>query len=183
MEIAEAFGVSRMPVREALLSLQARGLVDHVPNKGAVVVQVDPADVVNTYRVRLILEPAALEGSIPLLDAGDVEYARQCLESMDGTPELVDLGRLNSAFHLSLYRRHPNAKLLKLIERELEDEDRYLRFHLAELGNDQLKQDEHREMFELTVRGAAAEAAAVLERHIAAAAEAIERYFQSRADG
>jgi DNA-binding GntR family transcriptional regulator len=183
MEIAEVFGVSRMPVREALLALQARGLVDHVPNKGAIVVQVDPADVVNTYRVRLILEPVALAGSIPHLDVADLDHARQCLETMDGTPELADLGRMNSAFHLSLYRRHPNARLLTLIERELDDEDRYLRFHLAELGTEQIAQDEHREMFYLASRGAAAEAAAVLERHIGAAADAIERYFQHRADG
>lgn len=180
LELAEVFGVSRMPVREALLALQARGLVDHVPNKGAVVVEVDPADVVNTYRIRAILEPEALRGSIPRLEAVDIDHARQALIAMDGEPPLAELGRLNSEFHLALYRRHPNAKLLRLITSELADEDRYLRFHLAELGTGQLAQDEHRQMLDHAVHGAIDEAVAVLQRHISAAGDTIEAYFQRR---
>lgn len=180
LELAEVFGVSRMPVREALLSLQARGLVDHRPNKGAVVVEVDPADVINTYRIRQILEPEALAGSVPLLDSDDLAHARMCLEAMDGQPDLADLGRLNSEFHQSLYCRHPNAKLLRLITNELADEDRYLRFHLAELGSAQLAQDEHRAMFDAAARGDVRGATEVLRRHISAAGDAIEAYFRQR---
>lgn len=179
-ELGEVFGVSRMPVREALLSLQARGLVDHVPHKGAVVVGVDPEDVVNTYRIRLLLEPEALAGSIPHLGLADIDDARRILEAMEDDPDLVDLGRLNSEFHLALYKRHPNAKLLKLIGRELDDEDRYLRFHLAELGSDQLAQTEHRQLVDLAARGATGDAVAVLRQHIGAAADTIEAYFRGR---
>lgn len=180
LELAEVFGVSRMPVREALLALQARGLVDHIPNKGAVVVEVDPADVVNTYRIREILEPEALRGSIPLFEAADIDRARQALVAMDGEPPLAELGRLNSEFHLALYRRHPNAKLLRLITSELDDEDRYLRFHLAELGTGQLAQDEHRQLLEHAVAGEVEEAVAVLRQHISAAGDTIEAYFRRR---
>ena len=179
-ELAEVFGVSRMPVREALLSLQARGLVDHVPHKGAVVVGVDADDVVNTYRIRLLLEPEALAGSIPRLETADIAEARCVLEAMENDPDLVDLGRLNSDFHLALYRRHPNAKLLKLIAAELDDEDRYLRFHLAELGSENLAQAEHRQLFEFASRGAADDAVAVLRQHIGSAAQTIETYFRDR---
>lgn len=179
-ELAEVFGVSRMPVREALLALAARGLVDNVPHKGAVVISVDAADVVNTYRIRAVLEPEALGGSIPLLDPGDLDHARDALAAMDDAPPLVDVGRLNSEFHLALYRRHPNAKLLKLIASELDDEERYLRFHLAELGTDQLAQDEHRQILDHAVAGEVDEAVAVLRRHICAAADTIEAYFRQR---
>ncbi len=179
-ELAEVFGVSRMPVREALLALSARGLVDNVPHKGAVVISVDAADVVNTYRIRAMLEPEALGGSIPLLGPGDLDHARECLLAMDGEPALADLGRLNSEFHLSLYRRHPNAKLLKLIAAELDDEGRYLRFHLAELGTGQLAQDEHRQILEHAVAREVQQAVAVLRQHISAAADTIEAYFRQR---
>ncbi|WP_207842267.1 GntR family transcriptional regulator [Williamsia soli] len=179
-ELAEVFGVSRMPVREALLALTARGLVDNVPHKGAVVISVDAADVVNTYRIRAMLEPEALGGSIPLLDPDDLDHARECLLAMDGEPPLADLGRLNSEFHLSLYRRHPNAKLLKLIAAELDDEERYLRFHLAELGTGQLAQDEHRQILEHAVAREVQQAVTVLRQHISAAADTIEMYFRQR---
>ena len=179
-ELAQVFGVSRMPVREALLSLQARGLVDHVPHKGAVVVGVDPDDVVDTYRIRLLLEPEALAGSIPRLAPTDIDDARRILEAMEDGPDLMDLGRLNSDFHLALYRRHPNAKLLRLIAAELDDEDRYLRFHLAELGSDQLAQTEHRQLVDHAARAEVDDAVAVLRQHIGAAADAIETYFHDR---
>ena len=68
-EIASAFGVSRMPVREALRQLEAQALIDFVPHKGAVVTAISAEDAADNYAIRLALEPAAhREG--PSLSAG-----------------------------------------------------------------------------------------------------------------
>jgi DNA-binding GntR family transcriptional regulator len=57
--IAQRYGTSRTPVREALLQLEAQGLVELEPNRGAVVRLFDAADLYDLYEVRALLEPAA----------------------------------------------------------------------------------------------------------------------------
>jgi DNA-binding GntR family transcriptional regulator len=57
--LAQRFGTSRTPIREALLQLEAQGLVEVEPNRGAVVKAFDAADLLDLYEVRALLEPAA----------------------------------------------------------------------------------------------------------------------------
>ena len=57
--LAQRFGTSRTPVREALLQLEAQGLVEVEPNRGAVVRAFDREDLLDLYHVRALLEPAA----------------------------------------------------------------------------------------------------------------------------
>ncbi|HZX69006.1 MAG TPA: GntR family transcriptional regulator, partial [Candidatus Elarobacter sp.] len=59
-DLAEAFGVSRIPLREALRRLEGEGLVLISPNRGAVVRTLAPKDVVDLYDLRLALESLAL---------------------------------------------------------------------------------------------------------------------------
>ncbi len=54
---ARRFGTSRTPVREALLGLEAEGLVDVEPRRGAVVRAFDPADLAHLYELRAVIEP------------------------------------------------------------------------------------------------------------------------------
>src|SRR5438105_15802990 len=55
-ELAERFGVSHTPIREALIELAGVGVIDLLPNRGAVVRQVTPHDVREVYHVRRVLE-------------------------------------------------------------------------------------------------------------------------------
>src|SRR5437867_6791605 len=55
-ELARELGISRTPVREALLMLQAEGLVDAVPNRGAMVRVHTPEDLDDLYQLRALLE-------------------------------------------------------------------------------------------------------------------------------
>ena len=57
--LAQRFGTSRTPIREALLQLEAQGLVEVEPNRGAVVRTFDRDDLLDLYEVRALLEPAA----------------------------------------------------------------------------------------------------------------------------
>lgn len=59
-ELAEAYGISRIPLREALRRLEGEGLVVISPNKGAIVRPLAPKDVVDLYELRLALESLAL---------------------------------------------------------------------------------------------------------------------------
>src|SRR5437763_14723371 len=60
-ELAERFGVSRLPVRDALLRLEAQGLVHVYPNRGAFVISLSADEVREVYEMRILLEGDLLE--------------------------------------------------------------------------------------------------------------------------
>ncbi len=179
-ELASLFGVSRMPIREALMKLEAQGLVRNVPNKGAVVLQMNVNEAVDTYSLRLILEPEALRQSIPHLREEDFAQAREYVTEMENETDLASLGRLNRLFHMSLYRRSTNHKLLSLINVELHEEERFLRFHLAAMGLEEMAQEDHKALISLAEARAPEEAVAVLRQHLQQACATIKNYLEQQ---
>ncbi|WP_455920802.1 GntR family transcriptional regulator [Pseudomonas putida] len=179
-ELATLFGVSRMPVREALRQLEAQSLLKVVMHKGAVVAPLIGEDAVDTYKLRLLLETEALRQSIPNLTAEHIAEARHYIDQLDTETNLSDLGRLNRLFHLSLYAGTSNRKLLRLIEHELNEEERFLRFHLSAMGLGKPKQDEHIELVDAVQDGDVERAAGILERHLNNAANTIQNYLDTR---
>lgn len=104
-ELADLFGVSRMPVREALRQLEAQSLLNVVPHKGAVVAPLIDNDAVETYALRSVLESFALRLSIPLLDDSDLARAAQYIEQLEAQTDYSEIGKLNRLFHMSLDRK------------------------------------------------------------------------------
>src|SRR6188508_2704962 len=66
-DLAKRFGVSRIPVREALGRLQAEGLVEHFANRGSIVAGRTVEDLVETLDIRIALETRALRLAMPHL--------------------------------------------------------------------------------------------------------------------
>ena len=84
--LAQRFGTSRTPVREALLQLEAQGLVEVEPNRGAVVKAFDAADLLDLYELRALLEPQAAARAATRI--GDADVARLIeLTDDNATPE------------------------------------------------------------------------------------------------
>ncbi|MHC6223299.1 GntR family transcriptional regulator [Pseudomonas sp. X10] len=179
-ELATLFGVSRMPVREALRQLEAQSLLEVVMHKGAVVAPLIGEDAVDTYALRILLESEALRQSIPLLDADDIAQARGYISLLEHETRHAEIGRLNRLFHMSLYRKAPNQKLLRLIENELNEEERFLRFHLSSMGLGKLTQDDHNALVDAASDKLVDEAVKVLERHLSNAAVAIRSYLDKQ---
>lgn len=179
-ELATLFGVSRMPVREALRQLEAQSLLRVVMHKGAVVAPLIGEDAVDTYKLRLLLETEALRQSIPHLTAKHIAEARHYIDQLDTETNLSELGRLNRLFHLSLYAGTSNRKLLRLIEHELNEEERFLRFHLSSMGLGKPKQDDHIALVEAAQDGDVERAVNILEHHLNNAANTIQHYLDTR---
>lgn len=179
-DLADLFGVSRMPVREALRQLEAQSLLKVVPHKGAVVAALIDYDAVDTYALRLLLEKEALRLSIPLLEPQDIALARSYIEALETQTDHAELGRLNRLFHMALYHKAPNRKLLNLIELELNEEERFLRFHLSSMGLGTLTQDDHRALVDAASDKDIERALDILERHLESGATTIRNYLQQR---
>ncbi len=113
-ELAEAFGMSRIPLREALRRLEGEGLVVITPNRGAIVRPLAPKDIVDLYELRLALESLALrraaERFADLRGATKQRHAqaRQAIAARN----LTALFRLDRDFHADIAAASDNAHLV-----------------------------------------------------------------------
>src|SRR6185436_3113501 len=84
--LAQRFGTSRTPVREALLQLEAQGLVEVEPNRGAGVKAFDAADLLDLYELRALLEPHAAARAATRISAEQIEQLSELTDD-NATPE------------------------------------------------------------------------------------------------
>ncbi|TFW40288.1 GntR family transcriptional regulator [Pseudomonas fluorescens] len=178
-ELASLFGVSRMPVREALRQLEAQSLLHVVTHKGAVVAPVIEDNSAETYQLRMLLESEALRLSIPLLTDADIAEADAFIRALEQEENYAEMGRLNRLFHMALYGKAPNQRLLKLVEHGLNEEERFLRFNLQAMGLGQITQDDHRELLNLVAQKKVEESVLTLRNHLMRGMEVITTYLNS----
>jgi DNA-binding GntR family transcriptional regulator len=115
-EVAAEFSVSHTPVREAIARLASEGLVTLRPRRGAEVNSLDPADVVEIYSVRQLLEPAAL--SLAMARSGAID-AREILAGAQATGAgitALELFEHNRRFHQLLYAGCGNRRLVAILD-------------------------------------------------------------------
>jgi DNA-binding GntR family transcriptional regulator len=179
-DIAAAFSVSRMPVREALRQLEAEGLIDFLPYRGAVVASLSPEDMRDVYDIRAALEPVALRLSLPYLTAEDLQRAAEILDEIDREENIGRWGELNARFHLTLYGQAGRKRLLDLIQVHLRAGDRYLRLHYSQRDRRPDSQAEHRALLAACHEKDEGRACAVLHHHIIDAKTKLDAFLTAR---
>jgi DNA-binding GntR family transcriptional regulator len=113
-KIAARFGLSRTPVREALKSLMATGLVDVRPHQGAFVANVDLKDLIEMFEVMSLLEASCAELAARRLtakDRKDISLAQEECESPRSFKDPPTFYRANIRFHDAIYRAAHNGFL------------------------------------------------------------------------
>ena len=147
-QIAARFGVSRIPVRDAMNQLQAEGLLHIVPSKGSFVANPTPDEICETYEIRVLLELEALRLAFHHLSAQSLAKAERWLREFELETEPAQLGEIDREFHAALYAPAKKGKLFELINslRTLTNRGYYLQMstptHLKKC------QAAHREIFE-----------------------------------
>lgn len=114
-ELAELTGVSRMPIREALKTLETEGLVKMEPHKGAVVRPIKTEDIQEIYELRSVLEPLALKKSMNHFSEDDLEALKSYHKSMIEDETGKDYVEWNALFHQLLSSRCQSPRLLGFI--------------------------------------------------------------------
>lgn len=102
-DVAERFGASRLPVREALRILEAEGLTEHEANKGARVPRLDMHEVDVVYQMRERLEPLALTESIPHLTDAELRRLDEVQAQIEANTDVSSFLALDREFHLLSY--------------------------------------------------------------------------------
>ena len=114
IEIAERFGISRTPVREAIRRLEAEGLIVHVPRQGAVIKQMEQREVIELYEMRAVLEGTAAR--MAAQHASEIELSElQELNALLREADQAQAAEINRRFHHYLYEAAKNRYLLKSV--------------------------------------------------------------------
>jgi DNA-binding GntR family transcriptional regulator len=115
IELAERFGISRTPIREALKRLEAQGLVTHEPHHGVIVSKLDYGEVTELYYMRGVLEGTAAR--LAAIHATEVEVTvlREMIAAdYSAVGDALELARLNRLFHRQIFLASRNRFLMKL---------------------------------------------------------------------
>ncbi len=165
-EIAARHGVSKIPVREALLQLVAEGLVTAQPNRGFIVSQLSPQEASEILELRAVLECEAVRIAMVNMTAADVAEAARILDQAEATEALYRWSDLNWEFHAALYGPAKRKRLLDLIRQVSYPTDRYIRVLIANANYRGRAEREHRAILSACEMRNADAAAALLNQHI-----------------
>ncbi|MER7575619.1 GntR family transcriptional regulator [Streptomyces sp. NPDC057806] len=168
-ELAEAVGVSRTPVREALLRLEVEGLIKLYPKKGALVLPVSAQEIADVVETRLLVEEHAARKAVPapaaLIERLEHLLARQKAEAAAG--DLAAAAVTDRCFHAEIVRSGGNAILSRLYDQL---RDRQLRMGVAVMHShpDRIAKTltEHEEILDALRSGDAERAVGVVHRHV-----------------
>ncbi|HEY8313517.1 MAG TPA: GntR family transcriptional regulator [Candidatus Baltobacteraceae bacterium] len=180
-EIAERFGVSRIPVREALSQLEGEGWVSSIPHRGVVVTDLSAEDVRDLCDIRIDLETRALRLAVPQLDEDTLRRAEGILDEIDAEPTIDAWADYNLTFHCTLYEAANRPRLLTLIKNMHRLTSRYLLVHVAILNYRDRGQREHRAILSACRERDVKKADRLLRRHITDVADLLEDYLRQRA--
>jgi DNA-binding GntR family transcriptional regulator len=114
-EIGDALGISRLPVREALIELADEGLVDAVPRRGAFVARLERADIIDHYRIYAVVAGLAVSRAATSLTDAQLVELRQVHESFVAASDADAQAKWNHEFHKRINRAGGSQRLVSVL--------------------------------------------------------------------
>lgn len=175
-DLAATLNLSPTPIREALHRLEATGLSEHVPHRGARVTDLTIEDLRDLYDARLALEPLALSKAAEQFTPEVAAMARGHLANQVAAERRGDFSeawKAHTAFHFTLYEASGSRWLVRLITPLWESSQRYrLRWH--PLRQDLHTRDgEHEDILAACISKSADQAAMLVYNHLARTANLV----------
>lgn len=167
-ELAERYGVSRIPLRDALRTLSGEGLLRSDPGRGTYVTMLDLGEIDDIYGLRRLVEPSFAEHVVEWVSRRDISRFEQMAESMDRVDETgaSAWSRTNLGFHLDMYRLSRLSVRYEVISQMYHRLVPYSRYYVHGTSAYERVQCEHRAMVQALIDGDAEELARQIVLHI-----------------
>jgi DNA-binding GntR family transcriptional regulator len=173
VELSKRYGVSRIPIRDALQKLKNEGWLTVCGKRGVMVPPLSAEEAEDLYMMRMYLEPLLLGHSLPRINNQNLGQAEDILEQIDdGTSLSIEQhGELNWQFHSILYEAANRPTLFNTVSGLHQQCGRYIGYHTLELNYLETSQDEHRHLLSAVKSKNHIKAKRILKAHIAETGE------------
>jgi DNA-binding GntR family transcriptional regulator len=175
-QLTAEFGISRTPVREALLELSYEGLVEITPRSGMAVVGITPEDAVDNFAVLAALAGKAAEMATGRMTPAELAELADLADAIESSDDVV---AANRRFHRALNLAARSPRLLTYLRQAV----RVVPGNYFELfpEAEQRSKREHAALLQAMTRGDAPAARAIAEAHVLSAGEALGGWLAARA--
>ena len=165
-DVAADFGVSVIPVREALRQLVAEGFVVLQRNRGAIVAEVSTDELRRLFDLRVVLETLLLAAAVPHLTSADLAKAEEFQKALEDETDINRWGRWNWRFHEALYKPSGRGRTLAIVENVNSHVDRLLRLQMSLVDGKRKSRREHGALLQACRRHDVDKAVSLLKQHI-----------------
>lgn len=145
-EIAAEFGVSRVPVREAMRILQGEGQISYTPHQGYFIAQLDLQELEEIRRIRELLEEEAVVKAMPNLRDEDIAAMVEAYEEMEQAGTAGDISAMNAAhtrFHFALLAASGMPRMIRILRQLWDAADPYRAVYHGEEASRHTAQKQH----------------------------------------
>lgn len=166
--LAKRFGVSRVPLREALSTLEGEGQVVYEPHRGYKVARLSMDDLLEVYRIRELLEGEAARLAVERADPDVVDQMRRAADEVNAAAEAGDLLTMTEAnrrFHFILVKAAGMPRLERLVQVLWDATDTYRFVYYGSSTNREVVRREHDLIIEAFAAGDVEALIAMLELH------------------
>lgn len=175
--LAEELAVSRVPLREALKTLQGEGLVTYQAHRGYFVERLSLDDLREVYLIRELLEAEAVRRAVARLTDEVVEAAERAqaeVERAAAAGDVLAMAEANRRFHMTVFEAAGLPRLVRMIRTLWDSTDAYRSVYYGEEANRRRVVEEHRAVLDLLRRRDADAVVRTLAAHRAHAVTTIE---------
>jgi DNA-binding GntR family transcriptional regulator len=168
-DLAQRFGVSRGPVREACRGLEQIGLLRFVVNRGAFVREIDPKEAAELYDLRSALFALAGKLVAPIIDGKGVARLQELIEQMEAAAaegELEAYYPLNLQFHRAILELSGNQRLLSAYQNCVRELHLFRRSALVSGERMKASNVEHKAIFRALKNHDAEKASQLMQDHV-----------------
>ena len=166
-ELEKRFGVSHIPIREAVRRLETEGLIVALPQRAAVAAGVDLEDLRGLYDLRRIIECEVIRRSVESMTQEQIDSVRKALETLEAVAQEHDSPRfweLHRDFHWALLEPGATAWIERVLDQIWLASQRYVRLFVSKTLDDAMR--DHRELLACCEERDAARAEKLLRLHL-----------------
>ena len=168
-KLSEELGVSRTPIREAIRQLELEGLVETIPNKGAIVTGFSAKDIDDIYTIRLAIEGLAARWAAENITEPELKNLKHSIELEEFYTEKNDLEqilKLDTKFHETIFRASKSKPLMNMLSNFHHYIQRARTYSLGMTGRAEEALSEHRAIYQAILQRDAKKAEELTIEHV-----------------